>query len=384
MVELKRENHVRYLKSVLLEGLPGPYVSLDTSRVTAVYFVVLGLDILGALDEIDKEQVMDYVLAMQISADESGLHPGHCGFIGGSFLGQPWGCCGVEDVKDLEFCVEINPQGTGKVASPPPSRTRYMQGHLAITYTSLAILLTLDRENGLARVNKTAIVEGMKHLQQPDGSFRATFDGSECDMRFLYCACAISAMLGDWSGVDVPLAISYVRSCITYEGGIALVPGAEAHGGSCYTAVASLALMGRIDEALGGEAGVESLKSWCYGRVHEEGGYNGRTNKDTDSCYSFWVGATLSMLGAFEDYDHEPTAAFLLKFCQATKPGRGGFRKTPTQFEDVMHTFYSLCWLSMSKQAGGGLREIDVRLATCADRLTASTVTGGGGQIVFS
>ena len=98
MVELKRENHVRYLKSVLLEGLPGPYVSLDTSRVTAVYFVVLGLDILGALDEIDKEQVMDYVLAMQISADESGLHPGHCGFIGGSFLGQPWGCCGVEDV----------------------------------------------------------------------------------------------------------------------------------------------------------------------------------------------------------------------------------------------------------------------------------------------
>jgi len=366
-----------------MDGLPEPYVSLDTSRVTAIYFVVLGLDILGALDEIDKELVTEYVLAMQVEADESGRLPGHCGFIGSSFLGQPFGCYDCSEEADL-FCEEV-----GSGGGHAPSRQRYTQGHLAITYTSLAVLLTLDRDEGLSRVDKAAIVQGMKHLQQPDGSFRATFDGSECDMRFLYCACAVSAMLGDWSGVDIPLAMSYVRSCITYEGGIALVPGAEAHGGSCYTAVASLALMGRIDATLGAD-GIEALKTWCCGRVHEEGGYNGRTNKETDSCYSFWVGATLSMLGAFDDYEHAPTADFLLKRCQASKPGKGGFSKTPTHFQDVLHTFYSICWLSMSQQAAGGsskptevsLRAIDVRLATCSDRLVARKLQGG--QVVYS
>ena len=32
-------------------------------------------------------------------------------------------------------------------------------------------------------------------------------------MRFLYCACAISALLDDWSGVDVDLALAYIDSC---------------------------------------------------------------------------------------------------------------------------------------------------------------------------
>lgn len=380
---LNRKDHISYLKSVLLDGLPEPFVSLDTSRLSGIYFVIMGLDILGALDEIDKDQVMYYVLAMQIPADPSGAHPGHCGFIGSPFLGQPFGCndCGIISSDSL-FCVEISEQ-----AEPLPIKptvARYMQGHLAMTYTSLAILLTLDPTHTRfpRGADKDAIVAGIKLLQQPEGSFRATFDGSECDMRFLYCACAISAMLGDWSGVDVPRAVAYVRSCLTYEGGIALVPGAEAHGGSCYTGVAALVLMGQLDAALG-EFGKEALREWCYGRVHEAGGFNGRTNKDTDSCYSFWVGATMSMLGAFDDCDHAPTARFLLDQCQNARAGRGGFSKAPELFQDPVHTFYSLCWLSMSGHLPPGekLRTIDVRLATCSDRVQARTLDSG--QLVY-
>ena len=44
-------------------------------------------------------------------------------------------------------------------------------------------------------------------------------------MRFLYCACAVSYMLNDWTAVDQTAAIEYIKSCITYEGGISLVPG---------------------------------------------------------------------------------------------------------------------------------------------------------------
>ncbi len=62
-------------------------------------------------------------------------------------------------------------------------------------------------------------------MQEPDGSFRATFDECESDMRFLYCACAISSMLGDWRGVDKDRAVGFVLQCLTYEGGISLFPG---------------------------------------------------------------------------------------------------------------------------------------------------------------
>jgi geranylgeranyl transferase type-1 subunit beta len=67
---------------------------------------------------------------------------------------------------------------------------------------------------------------GLKALQRPSGAFRATLSESgEADVRFLYCACAISAVLGDWAGVDTERAVGYVLRCITYEGGIAVMPG---------------------------------------------------------------------------------------------------------------------------------------------------------------
>lgn len=47
--------------------------------------------------------------------------------------------------------------------------------------------------------------------------------------------------------MDEDKAVEYILSCITYEGGISLVPGAEAQGGTTYCALASLALMNKLD-----------------------------------------------------------------------------------------------------------------------------------------
>ena len=66
-------------------------------------------------------------------------------------------------------------------------------GHIAMTYSALAALLTLGDD--LSRVDGPATVRALGALQREDGSFTATSDGSECDMRFLYCACAISTIL---------------------------------------------------------------------------------------------------------------------------------------------------------------------------------------------
>jgi geranylgeranyl transferase type-1 subunit beta len=94
-------------------------------------------------------------------------------------------------------------------------------------------------------------------------------------------------------------------------------------------------------------------------------GYQGRTNKDPDSCYSFWVGATLSLLGQFGDTDLPSTQTFLLRDCQQSAY-TGGFSKLPDCYPDLLHTFYSLCWLSMAGYEG--VKSIDPRLGMCADK----------------
>jgi len=42
-------------------------------------------------------------------------------------------------------------------------------------------------------------------------SFCPTPEGSENDMRFIFCASCISYILNDWSGMDVELTVDYIR-----------------------------------------------------------------------------------------------------------------------------------------------------------------------------
>lgn len=52
---------------------------------------------------------------------------------------------------------------------------------------------------------------GLQNFRSP--SFKTTPNGGESDLRTLYCAFAISAMLDDWSGIDVERAKAFVASC---------------------------------------------------------------------------------------------------------------------------------------------------------------------------
>lgn len=37
-------------------------------------------------------------------------------------------------------------------------------------------------------------------------------------MRFIYCACAISYILDDWSGIDGAAMVRYINSCLVRDG----------------------------------------------------------------------------------------------------------------------------------------------------------------------
>ena len=170
-------------------------------------------------------------------------------------------------------------------------------------------------------------------------------------MRFVYCAAAISFLLNDFSGVDIAAVMHYVQCCVSYEGGIALSPQGEAHGGSTYCALAAAELFGCQTQLRG--AMFSPLLRWLQQR--QSSGFNGRTNKDVDSCYSFWIGASLHIIGSFDMTDAEQATLFLLQQCQSYK--HGGFSKTPSGPPDILHSFYSVCYLALAGALGEGGRK---------------------------
>lgn len=66
-------------------------------------------------------------------------------------------------------------------------------------------------------------------------------------------------------------------------------------GGTTFCAVASLVLMGCLNEALS-PAQIDRLRRWCL--MRQQSGFQGRPNKPVDTCYSFWVGGTLKVLSS--------------------------------------------------------------------------------------
>jgi len=292
-LEANKKIHVKFLH-YMLNVLPTPYSSQESNRITLAYFVVSSLDILGELDNLDKKRIIDFIYSLQVlpDKDDQSKNIQNCGFRGGPFFGSPW-----------------NPTCEAK------SLHIHDQSNMAMTYTALAIL-TMCGDN-FSRVNKVAVINAIKSLQKEDGSFSPVAGGSESDVRFIYTAAAISYMLNDFSGVNIDKAVNYIISSQSYDGAIGQGPGQESHGGATYCAVASLHLFGKLDKLPRKEA----LIKWCIER--QISGFQGRINKDPDSCYSFWIGASLTLLGGYSLLDFNSIKGFTFS-CEQKK---GGFSK---------------------------------------------------------
>lgn len=78
-------------------------------------------------------------------------------------------------------------------------------------------------------------------------------------------------------------------------------------------------------------------------------GCSGRCNKKADTCYCFFVGATLSMLGKEELVNAEGFRRFLL---EQTQHQIGGFGKCPGYPPDLYHAYLGLGILSIMGEPG--------------------------------
>lgn len=92
---------------------------------------------------------------------------------------------------------------------------------------------------------------------------------------------------------------------------------------------------------------LEGIKRWCIFRQVD--GFQGRPNKPVDTCYSFWIGASLKILKAFELTDYAANRSYILETQDNIV---GGFAKWPHSTTDPFHTYLGLCGLSFTGEPG--------------------------------
>ncbi|TVY85943.1 Geranylgeranyl transferase type-1 subunit beta, partial [Lachnellula willkommii] len=231
------------------------------------------------------------------------------------------------------------------------------------------------------------------------------------DMRHCYVASAVRWMLrGDVPAgekvegdIDVEGLVGHLRNGQTYDGGISESSSHEAHAGYTYCAIASLSFLNRLpssptseikSDLLPGLTNIPATIRWLVSRqvgyrdeeedeedeededphqsqrealagIHKDTplvpglsledeefvGFNGRCNKSVDTCYAFWVTASLDMLG--EDKSKLVNSKAIRRFLfEQTQHRIGGFGKYPGNPPDIYHSYLGLAALAVMKEPG--------------------------------
>ncbi|KAL4653482.1 hypothetical protein ACB092_01G306600 [Castanea dentata] len=241
LVELQRDNHLEYLTKGL-KRLDPSFCVLDANRPWLCYWILHSIALLG--DYVEHE---------------------------------------VEDnVVDFLSCCQDPNGGYGGGPGQLP--------HLATTYAAVNALITVGGERSLSSINREKVYMFLKRMKQPSGAFRM-HDAGEIDVRACYTAISVASVLNILDDELVQNVGDYILSCQTYEGGISGEPGAEAHGGYTFCGFATMILINEVNRL-----DLAGLLDWVAFRQGREGGFQGRTNKLVDSCYSFWQGGAFALL----------------------------------------------------------------------------------------
>ncbi|ELT99579.1 hypothetical protein CAPTEDRAFT_118195 [Capitella teleta] len=266
------------------------YVLTEYLRLNGVYWGLTVMDLMGALDRMNKDEVLEFVRQCQ----------------------QP--CGGF----------------SASIGHDP---------HLLSTLSAVQVLCLYD---ALDVVRVDGVVEFVKSLQQDDGSFYGDKWG-EVDTRFSFCAVACLALLDRLNAINVDKAVDFVMQCMNFDGGFGCRPGSETHSGQIYCCVGMLSIVGQLHRI-----NADTLGWWLCERQLPSGGLNGRPEKLPDVCYSWWVLSSLKIIGRLHWINKDK----LIKFILATQDDEtGGFADRPGDMVDPFHTLFGIAGLSLMGQA---------------------------------
>jgi geranylgeranyl transferase type-2 subunit beta len=116
--------------------------------------------------------------------------------------------------------------------------------HLLYTLSAIQIMVSYDAlKDNIIDIDQT--VAYIASLNRSDGSFAGDVWG-EVDVRFSFCAIASLALLDRLDAIPVDKAIDFVMMCYnTIDGGFGSRPGSETHAGLIYCSLGMCRSMGQ-------------------------------------------------------------------------------------------------------------------------------------------
>lgn len=335
-MSLNREKTIKYF-SRHLELFPSHYVPFDSSLTSLVYFCISGLKLFEEDPSLPatREQWIEWVYSNLVESGE--------GFRG-------------SNSHKLEG-------GNGSKLYDP--------ANLSSTFFCLCILAVLEDEQMTTRIDRGKIMNYVKNCQRENGGFSGVYHESigpfgESDVRHTYVACAIRHILGydrdlptGFADIDVENAVNYILTLQSYDGGFGNPSGNESHGGLTFCGISALHLLGRLHTCLNNNKFSQPLLQCLSKRQipEEYGGFNGRCNKDADTCYSGWTQTTLDLLGHLDFINVEMNEDYLLNHTQHGV--LGGFGKFEGEYPDPLHSFFGIASLALTEPEKFNLHRFD-------------------------
>ena len=295
VVELLKEKHIEYVKSLDSKTETLEYWLSEHLRLNGVYWGLTALCILDSKDTFKKEDVVDFVMS----------------------------------------CWNDKTGGFG----PFPRH----DAHLLATLSGLQILLTF---NSIELITKNEqkleqILQFIRGNQLEDGSFQGDRFG-EVDARFSYNALSSLSILGHLTPEVVNPAVAHILKCLNFDVVFGLCPGAESHASMAFTCLGALSIVNKLD--LLSPDQIDTIGWWLCERQVPEGGLNGRPGKLPDVCYSWWVLSSLAIIKKLNWIDSSKLSEFILDSQDDIK---GGIADRPGNEVDVFHTVFGLAGLSL-------------------------------------
>lgn len=284
--KLLLDKHCDYICSYGKKKDDYEYCITEYLRLGGMYWGLTALDLMGHIENLDKLEILDFVKSCQHT----------CGGFGASVGHDP---------------------------------------HILYTLSAIQILTMYD-EIDIIDVEKA--VEFIRGLQQEDGSFVGDKWG-EIDTRFTFCSVASLALLKRLNEINLDKAVAFVRLCMNFDGGFGCRPGSETHSGQIYCCLGVLAIAQQLHHVKS-----DLLGWWLCERQLPSGGLNGRPEKLPDVCYSWWVLASLKIIGRLHWIDKEKLVKFILA---SQDEESGGFSDRPGDMVDPFHTLFGIAGLSL-------------------------------------
>lgn len=341
------DKHARYF-NMCLNSLPQKAQSEDSNKLALVYFCLHGLGLLGKLDKIDTISYVEHVYEHLIS-------------------------CRDESIQAFR---------PSKTFALDPSHNDYDLPNLSSTFFGLAILLVLG-EDFSEKIDRHKVMKFVSQCQISNGpnigSFLPVLDSTgqpfgESDLRLCYIATSIRTLLGYDKltpnerkyDIDVAALESFILDKVSITGGLASSAYSEPHSGLTFCGIASLSLLiPNLHES--GKEWIDRTIDWLahrqvnypkelytmdyeYQEPSDIGGFNGRPNKFSDTCYSWWVIALMRLLRGPQPllFDLNKATDYLLNITQHKL--MGGFGKDSQAFPDPFHSFLGLASLALVSQ----------------------------------